>query len=406
MTCELLAPAGSLDKLKIAIHYGADAVYFGGKEFSLRAKAGNLNRREIEEAVSYSRRHGVRTYVTVNIFARESDLSAIREFLEFLNDTAPDALIISDPGIIRMARKHAPGLPIHLSTQANTTNHESCLFWYEQGIRRINLARELSMQEIRQIRQKTSMELEMFVHGALCISYSGRCMLSLYLTGRDANRGNCAHPCRYAYAVQEEKRPGEYFPVEEDARGLYIFNSKDLCLIGRLPELIDTGIDSLKIEGRMKGIFYLASVVRAYRTALDAAMHGEYDDGLVQKLYVELDHVSSRQYTENFLNGIPGRETMRYQGPAVQQPFIPAAVVIEGGKTPTVKANHVIRPGDRLEYMNRDISETHFTVKRITALDSGQPLEKTIGGEIVNMECDHQVLFEPWALIRKRQSVH
>ncbi len=399
--CELLAPAGSLEKLKIAIHYGADAVYFGGRRFSLRAKAGNFSREEIEEAIPYARKRGVRTYVTLNVFAGSSDLSGIRNYLEFIRSVRPDGIIVSDPGVIRLAQRHAAGIPVHLSTQANTTNSESALFWQAMGVKRINLARELSLEEIRQVRQKAGVELEVFVHGALCISYSGRCMLSLYLAGRDANRGNCAHPCRYSYRLQEEKRPGEFFPVEEDERGLYIFNSRDLCLISRLSELLEAGVDSLKIEGRMKGIFYLATVVRTYRAALDAAL-GKAGDYSAPKMDSELSFISSRGFTENFFDGPPGREDMLYEGPRIRQPFIPAAVVIEGGEKPLLRANHVIRPGDELEYMNRDMTETRFRVMAVHDADTGLRMGKALGGQAVRIDTEPAVRFGSWALIRKK----
>ncbi len=404
-TCELLAPAGNLEKLRIAIHYGADAVYFGGRRYSLRSRAGNLTRHEMEEAVSFARNSGVRAYVTLNIFARNHDIAGITDYLEFLGGIRPDALIISDPGVINLARQYAPKIPIHLSTQANTTNYQAVLFWEEMGIRRINLARELGLEEISLIREKTRAELEVFVHGALCISYSGRCMLSLYLTGRDANRGNCAHPCRYGYTVQEEKRPGEFFPVEEDDRGLYIFNSKDLCLIKRIPELLAAGVDSLKIEGRMKGIFYLATVVRAYRAALDAALKNNHEDPVLDQAIRELFFVSSRRYTENFIKGPPDEREMLYQGPEVLQPYIPAAVVLKGGNRPLLRANHVIGPGQELEYMHRELRETRFRVTRLFDAETGSRLEKVIGGERVIMECEPEIKFEPYGLIRKENSI-
>jgi putative protease len=254
--CELLAPAGNLEKLKIAVHYGADAVYLGGKHFSLRAQAGNFNETDLAEAVSFCHNHQARLFVTVNIFAHNRDFNKLDSYLRFLAEIGVDGLIISDPGIIRLAKKIIPAMSLHLSTQANVTNWNSALFWQEQGVSRINPARELGLAEIKKIKEKIKAKIEIFVHGALCISYSGRCMLSLYLTGRDANQGLCAHPCRYSYRLEERKRPGQYFPVEEDKRGTYIFNSKDLCLINRLPELLNAGVDSLKIEGRMKGIYY------------------------------------------------------------------------------------------------------------------------------------------------------
>ena len=400
--CELLAPAGSLEKLKIAIRYGADAVYFGGRRFSLRARAGNLTRKEIEKAVIYTGKRGIKSYVALNVFARNRDVQEIKDYLLFLKDIKPDGLIISDPGMIDLVRRHVPEIPIHLSTQANTTNYQSAVFWQEQGIKRVNLARELSLEEIRQIRRKTALELEVFVHGALCISYSGRCMLSLYLTGRDANSGNCAHPCRYAYHLQEEKRPGEFLPVEEDERGLYIFNSRDLCLIKRIPELLEAGADSLKIEGRMKGIFYLATVVRVYRAALDAAL-GKKDNGFsAARAAWELSLISSRQYTENFIDGPPDENDMLYEGPDVLQPYIPAAVVLEGGTRPLLRANHVIRPGDELEYMHKRLAETTFRVTGLYDAKSGMQIDKTIGGELVRMECRPRILFKAYGLIRKK----
>ena len=266
---ELLAPAGNFEKMQTAIHYGADAVYLGGKKFSLRAHATNFGEEEIAQAVAYAHGHGVQVYTTLNIFAHNDDLAELPDYLAALREAKVDGLIISDPGILAVARRVVPELPIHLSTQANVTNLESVRFWAGQGVKRLNLARELSLAEITQIRQATEAELEIFVHGALCISYSGRCLLSLYLTGRDANQGNCAHPCRYHYRLEEEKRPGQFFPVEEDSRGTYIFNAKDLCLLNRLPELIRAGADSLKIEGRMKSVYYVGAITRLYRAALD-----------------------------------------------------------------------------------------------------------------------------------------
>ncbi len=403
ITCELLAPAGSLEKLKIAIHYGADAVYLGGKDFSLRANAGNFTEEEMAEAVSYARSRNVKTYAALNIFAKNQDIPAIESYLDFLKGIRPDALIISDPGLIRLAQKRAPEISLHLSTQANTTNYQSALFWQDKGIKRVNLARELGLEEIKNIRKKTGLELEVFVHGALCISYSGRCMLSLYLTGRNANQGNCAHPCRYAYHLQEEKRPGEFFPVEEDGRGLYIFNSKDLCLIKRIPELLEAGVDSLKIEGRMKGILYLATVVRAYRAALDAALGRKGGEVFsIEDALKELAEISSRQYTENFFYTPPGEQDMLYGGSSVRQPFIPAAVVLKGGPRPILRANHVIRPGEEFEYMHRSLKQTRFEVTTLFDAETGLRLEKTMGGEVVRIECRPRISFEPYALVRKR----
>ena len=280
---ELLLPAGDMETLRVAFHFGADAVYLGGTSFGLRAKAGNFSLSDMREAVAYAHELKKKVYVTVNIYARNGDLEGLADYLRELSDIGPDALLISDPGVFSLARRCAPELAIHISTQANTTNYEAARFWYEQGATRVVTARELSLTEIRGLREHIpeDMEIESFVHGSMCISYSGRCLLSSYMTGRDANRGACTHPCRWKYhlngslpegmdfAVEEEQRPGEYFPVEEDERGTYIFSSKDISMIGHIDELIGAGVDSFKIEGRMKNALYVATVARAYRAAID-----------------------------------------------------------------------------------------------------------------------------------------
>ena len=266
---ELLAPAGSLEKLVTAIHYGADGVYVGGPDYGLRARAGTFDEAGLRQAVALAREAGVAVYVTVNIIAHNDDFAGLPDYLRLLQEIGVDGVIAADPGIVALAGRVAPQVPLHLSTQANVTNAAAAEFWQRQGVHRINLARELSLAEIRTIRESCTAEIEVFVHGALCISYSGRCLLSHYLTGRDANRGLCAQPCRYRYALVEEQRPGQWYPIEEDERGAYIFNAKDLCLLGRLPELIAAGVDALKIEGRMKSLFYVGSAVRVYRAALD-----------------------------------------------------------------------------------------------------------------------------------------
>lgn len=268
---ELLIPAGSLPVLRTAVCYGADAVYIGGEDFGLRAKAHNFTLEEMREGIRFAHSHGCKVYITANIFAHNADLGGIRDYFGQLRQIGPDALIISDPGVFLLAGEQLPEVEIHISTQANTTNYETCRFWHQLGAKRIVAARELSLTELQELRQNMpeEMELEAFVHGAMCISYSGRCLLSHYFTGRDANQGACTHPCRWKYAVVEEQRPGEYLPVEEDERGTYIFNSKDLCMIEHIPELIEAGIDSLKIEGRMKTALYVATVARTYRRALE-----------------------------------------------------------------------------------------------------------------------------------------
>ncbi len=359
---ELLAPAGNYEKLVTAVHYGADAVYLGGKMFSLRAKAGNFSHQAMQAGVQYAHAHGVKVYVTVNIIAHNNDLQGLEEYLLGLQQIQVDGLIISDPGILAIAHKIVPDLPIHLSTQANVTNHASADFWLEHGAGRLNLARELSLEEIREIRTKVTGELEIFVHGAICISYSGRCMLSNYMTGRDANRGNCAHPCRYSYGLVEEKRPGEYFPVEEDGRGTYIFNSKDLCLLEMLPQLVAVGVDSLKIEGRMKSIFYVGGVVRVYRAALDylgqlSAQEWLEPDSirLPEELVQEIQKTGTRGATENFIKERPGASEMIYSSSRTVQTYEPVAVIRETGATPLVEIRNTVFAGEQIEYMNRTI---------------------------------------------------
>lgn len=307
---ELLAPAGNLEKLRTAVMYGADAVYLGGKRFSLRAGADNFTREEIDEGVRFAHRQGVRVYAAVNIFARNQDLEDLPGYLQELCQSGVDALIVSDPGVIETAREVVPGMRLYLSTQANNLNWASVRFWERQGISRIVLARELSLSEIKEIRRRSGMELEVFVHGAMCLSYSGRCFLSQYLNLRDANRGECTHPCRWKYALVEEKRPGMYLPVEEDERGGYILSSRDLCLLGRLPELVEAGIDSLKIEGRMKSLHYVATVVRAYRIALDRYREDPEGYSLDPGLLEEVNKVSHRQYTDSIFVGDNAAETI------------------------------------------------------------------------------------------------
>ena len=256
---ELLIPAGSLDVLKTAVLYGADAVYLGGEAFGLRAKAKNFTNEEIKEGIAFAHERGVKVYITANIFAHHDDLAGVEEYFTELKEIKPDALIISDPGVFEIARRILPEMEIHISTQANNTNYGTFLFWYKQGAKRVVTARELSLKEIREIREHIpeDMEIESFIHGAMCISYSGRCLLSNFLTGRDANQGACTHPCRWKYAVAEETRPGEWMPVYENERGSYIFNSRDLCMIEHIPEMVEAGIDSFKIEGRMKTALYV-----------------------------------------------------------------------------------------------------------------------------------------------------
>ncbi|MCL0080913.1 U32 family peptidase [Peptococcaceae bacterium] len=300
---ELLAPAGDLEKLKTAVIYGADAVYLGGKQFSLRAGATNFEPAELTAGVDFAHSYGAKVYVTANIFAHNADLETLPEYFKKLQTAGVDGVIIADPGVLGVLRNNAPDLPVHLSTQANTTNWSSVLFWQQQGIKRIVLARELSLPEIAQIANKTSVSLEVFVHGAMCMAYSGRCLLSNYLTGRDANRGDCAQPCRWQYQLLEETRPNHYLPVQQDKRGTYFMSSRDLCLIEYLPQLIQAGVQSFKIEGRMKSIHYVATVVKCYRQAIDSYFNNPDNYQGDQHWLSEIAKVSYRDYTTGFILG-------------------------------------------------------------------------------------------------------
>ena len=312
---ELLIPASSLEVLKTAVIFGADAVYIGGEAFGLRAKAKNFSMEDMKEGIQFAHEHNVRVYVTANILAHNGDLPGVEEYFKELKEIGPDALIISDPGVFMIAKRVCPEIEIHISTQANNTNYGTYRFWHELGAKRVVSARELSMKEIKEIRSNIpdDLEIETFVHGAMCISYSGRCLLSNYFTGRDANQGACTHPCRWKYAVMEESRPGEYLPVYENERGTYIFNSKDLCMIGHIPDLIDAGIDSFKIEGRMKTALYVATVARTYRKAIDDYLK---DPVLYEKnMPWYLDQISNctyRQFTTGFFYGKPDSEAQIY----------------------------------------------------------------------------------------------
>ena len=312
---ELLVPAGNLEVLKVAVRYGADAVYIGGEAFGLRAKAKNFSSEEMKEGIEFAHTHGVKVYVTANIFAHNYDLEGAAEYFKELGKIKPDAVLISDPGMFLIAKENCPDLEIHISTQANNTNYMTYRFWWEMGAKRVVSARELSLAELKEIRANIpeEMEIESFIHGAMCISYSGRCLLSNYFTGRDANRGECTHPCRWKYSVMEEERPGEYLPVYENERGTYIFNSKDLCMIEYLPELIDAGIDSLKIEGRMKTALYVATVARTYRKAIDDFFESEEKYRANMDWYhTEIRKCTYREFSTGFYFGKPNEENQIY----------------------------------------------------------------------------------------------
>lgn len=356
---ELLIPAGSLEVLKTAVVFGADAVYIGGEAFGLRAKAKNFSKEDMAEGIRFAHEHGAKVHVTANILAHNGDLSGAAEYFGELKELRPDALIIADPGMFMMARKICPEIDIHVSTQANNTNYETFKFWYAQGARRVVTARELSLAEIREIRANIPQELEIesFIHGAMCISYSGRCLLSSYFTGRDANQGACTHPCRWKYTVMEEKRPGEYFPVFENERGTYIFNSKDLCMIEHIPEMIEAGIDSFKIEGRMKTALYVATVARTYRKAIDDYLEAEEKYHANMEWYKEeISKCTYRQFTTGFYFGKPDENTQIYDSNTYVNEYIYLGIVEdvdEQGRAKIAQRNKFCS-GDTIEIMKPD----------------------------------------------------
>ena len=356
---ELLVPAGSLEVLKVAVIYGADAVYIGGEAFGLRAKAKNFSFEEMKEGIEFAHAHEVRVYVTANIYAHNYDLKEAAEYFKELGKVAPDAVLISDPGMFTLAKENCPNLEIHISTQANNTNYLTYRFWWEMGAKRVVSARELSLAEIKEIRANIpkEMEIESFVHGAMCISYSGRCLLSNYFTGRDANRGECTHPCRWKYAVVEESRPGEYLPVYENERGTYIFNSKDLCMIEYIPELVDAGIDSFKIEGRMKTALYVATVARTYRKAIDDYFEDEEKYRANMDWYhTEIRKCTYREFSTGFYFGKPSEENQIYDANTYVSESVYLGIVeeIDNRGYARIEQKNKFLAGDDIEIMKPD----------------------------------------------------
>ncbi|MBW1820362.1 MAG: U32 family peptidase [Deltaproteobacteria bacterium] len=352
---ELLAPAGNPEKLEIAIHYGADAVYLAGKDFSLRNFSGNFTYDELQCAVKYAHKTGVKVYVACNIYSRNFEQKAVTDYLKYIKKIGADAVIISDPGIFMEASSVIPELPVHLSTQANTTNYKSVLFWEKLGVKRINVARELSLNEINEIASQSSLEIEAFVHGAMCISYSGRCLLSSFMSNRDSNRGMCTHPCRWKYAVVEELRPDKYYPLTEDDRGSYIFNSSDLCMIEHIPKIIESGIDSFKIEGRMKSINYLASTVKVYREAIDSYYASPEDYETKAGWIKELASINNRGYCTGFYFGDPDQILPNYakQKPLEGHLFIGKVIEKKGRSLSYIEVRNKIFKDDDVEVLGR-----------------------------------------------------
>lgn len=402
---ELLAPAGNLEKLKMAIIYGADAVYLGGEEFGLRAGAGNFSPEELCEGVEFAHSRGKRVYMTMNIIPHNEDFENMPGYIRQVRNAGVDAIIFSDPGILDLIKQEAPDMELHLSTQANNTNWRSAAFWHRQGVKRIILARELSYDEIKEIRENIpeSLELEMFVHGAMCISYSGRCLLSNYMANRDSNRGACAHPCRWQYHLVEEKRPGEYLPVVEDERGTYIFNSKDLCLIEYLPKVIESGITSLKIEGRMKSSYYVATVVKAYRQALDAyyadPMNYEFDSTWMD----EMSKASHREYTAGFFKGKPSGKEQNYKSSSYIREYDFVGLVRaydEASGIATIEQRNRFVIGDELELVS---PRGTFRIQKVASMknDEGEIIEAAPHPQMtVYMPMDEPV--EPFTMLRRK----
>ena len=388
---ELLCPASSPEVLKVAVRYGADAVYIGGESYGLRANAKNFTDDDLKDAIDFAHNHGVKVYITANIYAHDRDLSGIEEYFKYLREIKPDAVLIADAGVFMIAKRIMPEIPIHVSTQANNTNYEELNFWYNLGAERVVSARELSLAETKDIRAHipSDREIESFVHGAMCISYSGRCLLSNYFTGRDANQGACTHPCRWKYYVMEETRPGEYLPVEENERGTYIFNSKDLCMVDYVPELLDAGIDSFKIEGRMKTALYVATVARTYRKAIDDYFT---DPSLYEKnkaIYTdEIKKCTYRQFTTGFYFGKPGNEEQIYDS----NTYITGCTyygyphAFDENDNPVIEQKNKFAVGDTIEIMKPDGRDIKSEVIGMYTDDGARVDSCPHPGEMIHLE--------------------
>ena len=407
---ELLIPASSLEVLKIAVIYGADAVYIGGEAFGLRAKAKNFSMEEMREGIRFAHDHEVKVYVTANILAHNDDLEGVREYFKeldsFAKEEKPDALIIADPGVFMIAKEVCPDIERHISTQANNTNYETYRFWYGLGAKRVVSARELSLNEIKELRANIpdDLEIETFIHGAMCISYSGRCLLSNYFTGRDANQGACTHPCRWKYSIVEETRPNEYMPVYENERGTYIFNSKDLCMIEHIPELMESGIDSFKIEGRMKTALYVATVARTYRKAID-------DYKVSPELYKKnlpwyLDQISNctyRQFTTGFFFGKPSDEAQIYDNNTYLKEYTYLGIVGEQNEEGLywIEQRNKFSVGEEIEIMKPDGENLTVTVKRIVDEDGADMESAPHPKQVLYIDLGHPL--EKYDILRRKE---
>lgn len=403
---ELLIPAGSLDVLKTAVIYGADAVYLGGEAFGLRAKAKNFTNEEIREGIRFAHERGVKVYITANILAHNEDLPGVEAYFQELKEIRPDALIISDPGVFAIAKRILPEMEIHISTQANNTNYGTYLFWHQMGAKRVVSARELSLKEIREIRDHIpeDMEIESFIHGAMCISYSGRCLLSNYFVGRDANQGACTHPCRWKYSIVEETRPGEYMPVYENERGTYIFNSKDLCMIEHIPEMMEAGIDSFKIEGRMKTALYVATVARTYRKAIDDY---QKDPKLYQEnlpwYREEIGKCTYREFTTGFYFGKPDSQTQIYDNNTYVKNYTYLGTVeqVDDRGFVRIEQKNKFSVGETIEVMKPNGDNLLLTVNAIYD-EEGNPQESAPHPKQI-LYVDLGTQLEPYDILRRKE---
>lgn len=403
---ELLIPASSLDVLKTAVTYGADAVYIGGEAFGLRAKAKNFSKEDMAEGIAFAHAHGVKVYVTANILAHNDDLDGVRAYFRELKTIGPDALIISDPGVFMIAKSELPEMELHISTQANNCNYGTFNFWHQLGAKRVVSARELSLYELKQIRAQIpdDLEIETFVHGAMCISYSGRCLLSNYMVGRDANQGACTHPCRWKYSIVEETRPNEYMPVYENERGTYIFNSKDLCMIEHIPELMESGIDSFKIEGRMKTALYVATVARTYRKAIDD--YKESPELYKKNLPWYLDQISNctyRQFTTGFFFGKPSDEAQIYDNNTYLKEYTYLGIVGEQNEEGLyrIEQRNKFSVGEEIEIMKPDGENLTVTVKRIVDEDGADMESAPHPKQVLYIDLGHPL--EKYDILRRKE---